>query len=288
MIHQLLPDARIADAFNIRATEQLDIVGTKVNGFVSNALSQLLRPISRELQRHPFDVHAFLDTRDQQYRSWDPLFGPENNGLGNFTNLARWNLNDRVAAEDRGGFVVSGYQGRPLPLPLFSAENIVLMTDGTCASTCTIFANLLKLNGVRSVLVGGRPQDGQVQAIGGVKGANVYSFSLIYWIANTTFHLTTNQQERQRLEATELGQIVREGPYVLARTLKNGAGSRVNFRNSIRVDDQARIPTQFVYEPANCRIWNRPDTLFSPEATWRAVADAAWGGKGCTPGSVTP
>ncbi|KAL2436556.1 hypothetical protein ABEF95_012014 [Exophiala dermatitidis] len=44
--------------------------------------------------------------------------------------------------------------------PLFDPSNIVLLTDGYCASTCAVFAELLKTQTggqVRSVVVGGRP-----------------------------------------------------------------------------------------------------------------------------------
>jgi hypothetical protein len=47
-----------------------------------------------------------------------------------------------------------------------------LLYDGFCASTCSIFSELMKnLGGVQSIAVGGRPQLGPMQGVGGVKGS---------------------------------------------------------------------------------------------------------------------
>lgn len=56
------------------------------------------------------------------------------------------------------------------PPALFEPQNVVLLTDGTCGSTCTIFSYLMIFQAnAKTVSVGGRPQSGPMQSIGGVE-----------------------------------------------------------------------------------------------------------------------
>lgn len=56
----------------------------------------------------------------------------------------------------------------------FKAEDIVIVYDGYCASTCTIFSELMRQQGgVKTIALGGRPNKDIIQAVGGVKGTNV-------------------------------------------------------------------------------------------------------------------
>lgn len=55
----------------------------------------------------------------------------------------------------------------------FLPENIVMLSDGFCGSTCAIFSELLKTQaGTQSIAVGGRKQNGPMQSVGGSKGSN--------------------------------------------------------------------------------------------------------------------
>lgn len=77
------------------------------------------------------------------------------------------------------GFDVTGYRSRRNFTQPFAAEDIILLYDGYCASTCTLFSEFLRVQaGIRSVTFGGRPEldeDGKVPIIqnyGGVKGVS--------------------------------------------------------------------------------------------------------------------
>lgn len=60
----------------------------------------------------------------------------------------------------------------------FEAENIVVVYDGYCASTCTIFSEFMRQQaGVKTVALGGRPTKDIIQAVGGVKGTNVRHYA---------------------------------------------------------------------------------------------------------------
>jgi hypothetical protein len=58
----------------------------------------------------------------------------------------------------------------------------------------------------------------------------------------------------------------------------------VNLRDSFPVDDDAGVPRQFIFEPADCKIFYTPRTVQDPVALWEYVYDVAngklcaWGG----------
>jgi hypothetical protein len=66
------------------------------------------------------------------------------------------------------GFTVTGYLDRTNFTQPFAAEDIIMLYDGFCASTCASFSEFMRTQaGVKSIAMGGRPNDRQIQAIGG-------------------------------------------------------------------------------------------------------------------------
>jgi len=84
---------------------------------------------------------------------------------------------DVLTPINSGGIYVSGYLQRAnITKQPFAPENIVVVHDGYCASTCTIFSELMTAQGgVKTIALGGRPNKDIIQAVGGVKGTNVRS-----------------------------------------------------------------------------------------------------------------
>jgi hypothetical protein len=61
----------------------------------------------------------------------------------------------------------------------WNPDQIVLLTDGLCGSTCSLFVEMMTRVGVKTVVAGGRPVTGPMQAASGTRGARAYStFSL--------------------------------------------------------------------------------------------------------------
>jgi hypothetical protein len=61
----------------------------------------------------------------------------------------------------------------------------------------------------------------------------------------------------------------------------------VNLRDSIpRKNLENGIPAQFVYEPADCRIYYEPSMIVDVSKLWEAAADVAWGSKKCVQGHL--
>jgi len=47
----------------------------------------------------------------------------------------------------------------------------------------------------------------------------------------------------------------------------------VNARDGIRKGDESQTPLQFLYQPANCRIFYTPEMVVDETAIWKTVAD---------------
>ncbi|CAN9326612.1 unnamed protein product [Alternaria alternata] len=224
-----------------------------------------------------FNYRSDLDVNSENFESWQDKFGP---GLeqksDNFTNLFRWNLSDTLIPLNSGGIYVHGYG--PLSnytQAPFAAEDVVVVTDGYCASTCTIFSELMRQRaGVKYISLGGRPREGITQAVGGVKGTNNFPWNYIQSLAQYTVEELSTPEEGAQLNTTELGEYYDNT--VFYRSSNNAIN--VNFRDGIRDGDETNTPLQFVYEPSDCRILYTKAMTVDVTAIWKAVADSTWGG----------
>ncbi|KAL5119483.1 hypothetical protein ACEQ8H_002548 [Pleosporales sp. CAS-2024a] len=242
-----------------------------------------------------FNYRTDLDGAGHNFGSWAQKFGPGMMQKGDkFSSLFRWNLSDVLTPLDSGGIYVHGYG--PLSdytQTPFAPEDVVVVTDGYCASTCTIFSELMRQRaGVKYIALGGRPRGGITQAVGGVKGTNDYPWHYIQNIAQyTVTNLSSSAAEGAALNKTSLGQYFDDTVFNRAAIHQ---GPVVNFRDGIRDKDLAsntyktdNIPLQFVYEAADCRILYTKAMTVDVTAIWKAVAETAWGGKShCIAGSV--
>jgi hypothetical protein len=61
----------------------------------------------------------------------------------------------------------------------------------------------------------------------------------------------------------------------------------INVRDNILPSNlKDGLPAQFVYEPADCRIYYEPSMIVDISKLWEAAADAAWGSKQCVQGHL--
>ncbi|EEP79406.1 predicted protein [Uncinocarpus reesii 1704] len=276
---QLLPEGKIETPFNLRAIEQFDIIGTKVNRLLDNP-SDPKAPAAERERNDIFDINSYVDVDGKKFDSWADYFGPEKVGRFKFANLAYWDFHNEEMSLKAGGLIVSGYGNRSDVAPqAFKTENMVLVTDGICASTCAIFADLLNRNGVKSIATGGHGRFGPMQAVGGVKGTQVLTFRELWDSAQRVFAEYSTPEEQQKLKNTQLGKMISKGKYVLERLLDGGHGGRVNYRNAVYPDDKDRVPRQYVYEPAHCRMWLTKEALLDTNRWWTTLANDWWGRK---------
>jgi hypothetical protein len=60
----------------------------------------------------------------------------------------------------------------------------------------------------------------------------------------------------------------------------------VNSRDNIPQGDDSGIPLQFIFEPADCRIFYTAETVVSPANLWSQVHDIAWDEGACAWGGM--
>lgn len=287
-------DHAAADRF--RAFESVDIMGEKFSKaaeglprvYVTEEQNETLYNLNDNVVSSAFNYQTDLDVNGKNFPNWDAKFGPGLHQKGdNFTNLFRWNLSDALLPVNSGGVFVHGYG--PLSnytTQPFAAEDIVVVTDGYCASTCTIFSELMRQRaGVKYISLGGRPRQGITQAVGGVKGTNNLPWSYIQSLAQYTVqNLSSTPEEAAYLNTTELNEYWNNVVFDRATI---GNAININFRDGIRDGDKTNTPLQFVYEPADCRILYTKQMTVDVTSIWKAVADSSWGGKShCVAGEL--
>jgi hypothetical protein len=199
--------------------------------------------------------------------------------LDYYTNLGRWNLSDVYTPFASGGINITGYgplANASSTAPPFAPENIVLLTDGYCASTCTIFSELMtKQAGVKTIALGGRSNEDPIQAIGGVKGVNNLAWTYINELAERTLKLAS-PAKISAVNSSKLPALANPPNAVFGRA----AGTPgVNVRDGLPMNDTG-VALQFIYEEADCRLYYTPEMTVDASAMWKAAADAQWGASG--------
>jgi hypothetical protein len=273
MFKQLFPDVDPYGANRMRAHEAVDLIGQSF----SSLASKYPRGSSRNTtvtfaQASFFDYHQDTKVDGTAFLSWDEKIGPQQVNGGLYTTLSRWNLSD-VYVPYQSGINVTGYG--PLANvtgpPKFAPENIVLLTDGYCGSTCTIFAELMTQQaGVKTIAMGGRSNKNPIQAVGGVKGVNNYQMGFIQ----------QNAQYAVRFDQSLNTSILRSD-YYSDIVFSRAAASAVNVRDGLRQNDESGVALQFIYEEADCRLYYTPEMTVDITALWSAAADAQWGTGKC-------
>lgn len=103
-----------------------------------------------------FNYRYDLNVVNEPFESFEQKFAHENKQGDFYTSLLRWNLDDELTTfnETWGmGIGITGYGNRTNFTQPFKTENIILLTDGYCASTCSLFADFMRAAGVKIVSI---------------------------------------------------------------------------------------------------------------------------------------
>lgn len=166
--------------------------------------------------------------------------------------------------------------------PIFEPENMVMLMDGLCGSSCASFHEELKnVAGVKSVVVGGRAKEGPMQALGGTKGGTILSFSEM----SQTIAGMINATEALGIEGFETPELkALANPEVLLR--RAGVDGQIQIQDQVRKGDSSESTLQYTYEDADCRMFWTTKTLFEPQALWAAAWAAHTDENKCVKGST--
>ncbi|CAG8142514.1 unnamed protein product [Penicillium olsonii] len=266
------PNKDIYSAGRWRAHESADLAGQVVSFFPSGPIW-----LNWKSQVKP--------DQETDFKSWKELFGPHTTLGVPSSSLVSNNLSLGSSSTEP----ISGYG--PIKLDptrsAFKAEDIILLTDGYCASTCTIFSELMKAEGVRTIAFGGRPHNAPMQGMGGVKGSQTLpltTMSKLMEQAASLIRAFSNSSE-PIVASKDMDHFDDIFPKPLEKFPLNLTEGAVNLMNAFGPTNDS-LPRQFIYEAAECRRFFTLDNIRAPETLWASAADAMFHGGECVLGSM--
>jgi hypothetical protein len=281
LFRQLFPDI-IQDGFSrLRENDMLLAIAKIYSDYIpadydpSTASADLIG-----IYENFFNYRYDLNLTNQPFESFDAKFAPHVFKGDSFTNFLRWNLDDPLTTSNTTyglGTDITGYGSRKNFTQPFKAENIIMLMDGYCASTCTLFAEMMRIQGgVKTIAMGGRPKVGPIQGVGGIKGAQILGWADIFGNAQEAISLGTATPE----QTTALNRLT---DLPVRRSSSNG----INVRDQILRDNvNDGLPAQFVVEEADCRLYYTLPMITDVTALWKSAATAAFNGGKCVAGSL--
>lgn len=277
LFRQLFPSIQEVGLQRFRAFEATDLVGQEISEEVAGypRSLDLANETILDVIGSPFNYRSDMTEDATPFPSWPAKFGPHEFNGDDFTSLFRWNLTDPISnILNSGGIVVTGYLNRTNFTQPFARENVVVLTDGYCASTCTIFSQFMRDQAdVKYFAIGGRPNPDPMQAVGGVKGTNNIGWTSVYNYVEIALQFGAST-------ATSLSRYLT----LPLRRESSGVAANVNLRDGLRPGDATQVPLQFIYEPSDCRLFYTPEMTLDISESWRAVASIAWGNGTCVSG----
>lgn len=228
-----------------------------------------------------FNYRYDLDIDGKHFQTFEDKFGPVVFQDTNYTEIMRWDLSDNLTTTNTTYGLGVAIPLSPGASPPFAAENIVMLYDGVCASTCTLASEMLRQAGVQSVALGGRPTAGPIQGVGGVKGAQVLDWSNVLDYNQWALARATANDTLTDAQAAALGRYT-------SLAVNRSSSAAVNARDQVlRPNVADGLPAQFVVEPTDCRLYWTLPMVSDVTAVWKAVADAAWNGAACAYGAIS-
>ncbi|KAI0438974.1 peptidase S41 family protein [Xylaria telfairii] len=206
----------------------------------------------------------------KNFTSWEEYAGPIQYGGDIFSLAERYNLSNILFDQSNfDGWLPNDYIQQPTESGPWDPLNIVILTDGLCASACSLFVEMMTEAGVRTVAVGGRRESGPMQALSGTRGAVLYTAAqLDNDFYNASLIVSSNNSESS-ISDTLAALVSTRDPGMWI----NYAG--FTLRDQVRsVDDPE--PLQLKYQPADCRLYWTIDNVLNFTRLWSDAAAAIW------------
>ena len=175
---QIFPDIEPVLAERIRAHESLNVLGEPLNRILEDsddiAVTDFLLADEEDILLgnayvSPFNYRHRRTLDNETFESWDDFFGPVETYGDTFTTQYTRFFDEEE--ELLLGFPhPTGFGDRQRGFERVFDE-VIMLTDGRCASACSILSNLLRERAdVISVTLGGRPQTGPMKFVGSTRG----------------------------------------------------------------------------------------------------------------------
>ncbi|KAF2399582.1 hypothetical protein EJ06DRAFT_522458 [Trichodelitschia bisporula] len=276
---ELFPGMEPYGASRLHASEALDAISSTISANFTDINSEKVPDyLKREFGFFArYSYKEALNENGTDFSFWKDYYGPHEFHGDRFTSLA--------SSKPTAPLLPATATLPPSP---FDADDILLVTDGLCGSTCTLFHEFMHTQaGVHTLTFGGRPQTGPMQSQGGSRGALLLPLDQILRLASRIFPLGSAQQQAD-WNKTSIGTILsNEAPVSRCLRMGNGLlGCAVNARDNIRCGDNSQTPLEFTYEAADCRLFYTAEMYSDAEEVWKGAYDAKWNGKSCVEGSM--
>ncbi|KAL8948752.1 MAG: hypothetical protein Q9222_005091 [Ikaeria aurantiellina] len=272
---QFFPSINPFGGSRLRAHEGANALGNTFSSYYSSQISNSTNTGS--LIGNPWVASTFINANTgRNFSSWAELYGPQMANGDFFTTTQRDNLSSTLLDAAASGIIGSGSGNHSPTLPQpYDARNIILLSDATCTSACATFIELMHHQAsVRTVVAGGLPESGPMQTPSGSRGAEPYSSAA----------LDTDIAFAESVNATSALYLPQNRDIDFHITYAS-----FNLRDAVRQDDPTTTPLQFMNEPADCRIFYTPRTIYNFENLWNYVIDAMWRNPSlCIAGSASP
>jgi hypothetical protein len=205
------------------------------------------------------------------FRSWEEYQGPIRNNGDNFTLTQRYNSSDPLFAYLLSTYARLADNSTSSRKSTWAASDITILTDGICGSTCSLFVEMMREQGVRSVVVGGLPEPGPMQAACGSRGAAAY-----------TDHELFDDYDQARGADPVAGATLPQWPSDSAIQ-----GITVGFTIRDQIRPNTSIPNQVLYLPADCRLYWTFSNIYNLTQLWTDAYNAVYYDQSsCVPGSI--
>ncbi|KAH6665485.1 peptidase s41 family protein [Halenospora varia] len=288
LFRQLFPDI-VQDGFSHwRENDQLLAISKIFSDSIpANYNPQTANDATISLYENYFNYRYDYNLTNQAFPTYEAKFGPPppNVFKGDaFTAISRWNLDDPLTTinDTYGmGMDITGYGARKNFTRPFKQENIVMLMDGYCASTCSLFATFMRHQAqIPTIAIGGRPSTAPMQGVGGIKGAQILSWSEIYSQSRAALALASSVNAT----SAQIAALKLMSNLPVNRSTSNG----INVRNDITRDHlEDGKPGQFVVEEAECRLFWTQNMITDISNVWKSAANAAFKGGKCVNGGIT-
>ncbi|KAI4121471.1 MAG: hypothetical protein LQ338_006342 [Usnochroma carphineum] len=274
---QFFPTVDPYGAGRLRADKTADALGnTFTQYYDTHSPADMQAPSYLTLSASAWVATDYLNAETgRNFSSWPEYFGPHAEHGDLFTTVQRDNLSSPIYTEAAAGLVVYGYANRTINTTQpFPAQDVIILSDAFCSSACARFVEMMHHEGgARTVVAGGQPVTGPMQTVGGSKGAESYD---AYYLDNdidvaVQFNSSVQNQLPQGRDDVDF--------------IYTYAG--FNLKDAIRKGEAT--PLQFVYEPADCRIFYTQNTFYNYINLWNYVIDAVYRNPSlCIAGSAKP
>ncbi|RAL60784.1 hypothetical protein DID88_009889 [Monilinia fructigena] len=269
---QIFPSLVPFDASRYRATPLVNYMGTIFSDAGEYDIGH----------DYLFQSQSELDGNGNPFQSWNEEDTNTSIYGDNFTAGLRYNLSYLVMMSRSARINVTGYLSNSDPPPaVFNAPNTVMLMNGGCGSTYSIFAEMMKAQGGVS--------SGPQQGVCGSKGAQVLTFgNIVSHIKALPDAQIFYLKKGLRLPGYPAAEYF---PNIKAKASLGSTSAlisyeRFNLRSNMHDGDETSTPLQFQYEAANCRLFYTEEDIYDISGLWKRVQSVVWRGQPCVEGST--